>query len=425
MAQEAQYAAGLVRAADWRPDQPRVAGMRLGRSSYAGEEGVPQSCVLPCTLLPPNKETCGRRGWHGDARGDAQRTRSSQAHCRSGIGEFAVLPAAARPPRCGGLSPRHTSDPRLATSGGAGTHPCFAVIGSDVATSLDRACHDVACYSRAGQGACPGRNVWNKKKTKRVLHTTPQHRESLLTLLDHWEVDWSNFDVPMWTATTTVWDLEDYNGHIFFFSRAPFRRSSAVPVHEYNGLRAGSGRWQAACEQGAASACGEDLVEVGHHSRLAIVSTRRQLEQRRREGAHGSASCAPCQSGRPWATTSMHRASLTGTSMFMSATRALRATRAPPSRQTRATACSSGRARDAKTPDVAHAERWSPSGSRRPRQRQTRGARGSGSRRRRSKSTRRCSGGRATAADVGRAVRARPECGPACESSRARDAGLR
>ena len=75
------------------------------------------------------------------------------------------------------------------------------------------------------------------------------------------------------------------------------------------------------------------------------------------------------------------------------------------------------RIRGAKTPDVAHAEQWSPSGSRRPRQRQTRGVRGSGSRRRRSKSTRRCSGGRATAADVGRAVRARPEWGPACESS--------
>ena len=74
---------------------------------------------------------------------------------------------------------------------------------------------------------------------------------------------------------------------IFFFLHAPFRLSSAVPVHEYNGLRAGSGRWQAACEQGAASACGEDFVEVGHHSRLAIVSTRRQLKQRRREGAHG------------------------------------------------------------------------------------------------------------------------------------------
>ena len=129
------------------------------------------------------------------------------------------------------------------------------------------------------------------------------------------------------------------------------------------------------------------------------------------------ASCAPCQRGRPLATTSMQRASLTGTSMFMSASLTLRATRAPLSRQTRATACSSGRALDA---NVAQA---SPSGSRRPRQRQVRGAKGSGKRSRRRRSTRRCSGGRATAADVGSTVRARPEWGPACESSSARDAG--
>ena len=51
----------------------------------------------------------------------------------------------------------------------------------------------------------------------------------------------------------------------FSFPRAPFRLSYAVPVHEYNGRRAGSGRWQAACEQGAASPFGEDLVEVGRH----------------------------------------------------------------------------------------------------------------------------------------------------------------
>ena len=53
-----------------------------------------------------------------------------------------------------------------------------------------------------------------------------------------------------------------------------------------------------------------------------------------------SASCAPCQAGR-WRRpqcTIMHRASLTGTSTFMSAILTLRATRAPPSRQTRATA---------------------------------------------------------------------------------------
>ena len=116
------------------------------------------------------------------------------------------------------------------------------------------------------------------------------------------------------------------------------------------------------------------------------------------------------------ATTSMQRASLTGTSMFMSASLTLRATRALLSRQTRA----SGRARDANTPDVAQAERWSPSGSRRPRQRQVRGVRGSGRRSRRRRSTRRCSGGRVTAADVGRTVRARP-----CESSNAGDAALR
>ena len=70
--------------------------------------------------------------------------------------------------------------------------------------------------------------------------------------------------------------------HLFLF-----RLSTAVPVHEYNGLRAGSERRQAACEQGAASAFGEDLVEVGRHSRIANVSTRRQLQQQRREGAHG------------------------------------------------------------------------------------------------------------------------------------------
>ena len=35
---------------------------------------------------------------------------------------------------------------------GPAENPCFAVIGSDAATSFDRACHDVACYSRTGQG---------------------------------------------------------------------------------------------------------------------------------------------------------------------------------------------------------------------------------------------------------------------------------
>ena len=55
-----------------------------------------------------------------------------------------------------------------------------------------------------------------------------------------------------------------------------------------------------------------------------------------------SASCEPCQRGRPLATTSMRRSSETGTSRFMSASRTWRATLAPASRHTRATACSRG-----------------------------------------------------------------------------------
>ena len=51
------------------------------------------------------------------------------------------------------------------------------------------------------------------------------------------------------------------------------------------------------------------------------------------------------------------RASAIGTSTFMSARRTLRATLAPASRQTRATACSSGRARVGRTPEVAQAAR--------------------------------------------------------------------
>ena len=49
--------------------------------------------------------------------------------------------------------------------------------------------------------------------------------------------------------------------------------------------------------------------------------------------------------------------SATGTSRFMSANRTLRATRAPASRQTRATACSRGKARVDRTPEVAQAAR--------------------------------------------------------------------
>ena len=76
-----------------------------------------------------------------------------------------------------------------------------------------------------------------------------------------------------------------------------------------------------------------------------------------RKGRHDIGIEGPCQRGRPFATTSIRRASAIGTSTFMSARRTLRATLAPASRQTRATACSSGRARVGRTPEVAQAAR--------------------------------------------------------------------
>ena len=138
-----------------------------------------------------------------------------------------------------------------------------------------------------------------------------------------------------------------------------------------------------------------------------------------------SASWEPCQRGKPFATTSMRRSSETGTSRFMSARRTWRATLAPASRQTRATACSKGSARVASTPDVAQAVRWSPSGSSTPWQLHLRGASGRGSRKRRSRRTRNCALGMATSSRVGRTLRAREANCPACESSSARDAGVR
>ena len=75
-----------------------------------------------------------------------------------------------------------------------------------------------------------------------------------------------------------------------------------------------------------------------------------------------TASWAPCHSGKPLQTISIRRASATGTGRFISASRILRATRAPGSWQTRATARSSGRAQEAKAPELAQASRWTPSG---------------------------------------------------------------
>ena len=134
------------------------------------------------------------------------------------------------------------------------------------------------------------------------------------------------------------------------------------------------------------------------------------------------ASCAPCQSSRPLQTTSMCRALWTGTSMLVAESTTLRLTRAPASWQTRAMARSRGRAREASTPDVEQAARCLHT-------HQVRRGRGScagreegvgagaagarhASAKRERQHLRRC-----------RTVSARADCGPACESSRARDAG--
>ena len=116
-----------------------------------------------------------------------------------------------------------------------------------------------------------------------------------------------------------------------------------------------------------------------------------------------TASCAPCQSGRPLQTTSMRRASWTGTSMFMAASATLRPIRAPASWQTQVMARSRRKAREASTPDVEHAARWSPDASSAPRQEQLRGR----MRRRRRSRTRKCESGMATSSDVGSTVKAR------------------
>ena len=113
---------------------------------------------------------------------------------------------------------------------------------------------------------------------------------------------------------------------------------------------------------------------------------------------------------------------MTATSMFMSARRTLRATRAPAFWQTRATARSKGSVREASTPELAHAARWSPSGSRHPRQAHARGATGRGSRNQRRRTIRNCGEGRVSSDEVGKTVSARAACGPACDSSSARDA---
>ena len=90
----------------------------------------------------------------------------------------------------------------------------------------------------------------------------------------------------------------------------------------------------------------------------------------------------PCQSGSPWAMTSMVRSSARWIAgMLRLASRVCIVTRSPASRHTRAVACSNGTAQPRRTPARAQAERWSPYGSSRMRRhRQDRSVKGSGSR---------------------------------------------
>ena len=96
-----------------------------------------------------------------------------------------------------------------------------------------------------------------------------------------------------------------------------------------------------------------------------------------------TASCAPCQRGRPCARISMARPSAGGGSRFMWARGTCMCTRAPASRRMRAKVLSIGTARVRKAPLVAHAARWSPNASKGRPQRQRAGANPNGRRSRR------------------------------------------
>ena len=82
-----------------------------------------------------------------------------------------------------------------------------------------------------------------------------------------------------------------------------------------------------------------------------------------------------------------------------------------------------GKARDARTPDVAQAARWSPNTSSAQRQKQWLGPSGSGRRSRRRTRMRKSELGTAKSSRVGRTVNTRAAWDPACDSSSARNAG--
>ena len=127
-------------------------------------------------------------------------------------------------------------------------------------------------------------------------------------------------------------------------------------------------------------------------------ASRRHLAGAARRGAGltsvvSTAICAPCHRGQPLATTSILRPFVGGTSRFRSWRATLVATRAPASGKMRADARCKGKARCARTPHWAQAERWWPSASKAPPHRQRRGVSGGASRSLRSRRTRNSSFG--------------------------------
>ena len=97
----------------------------------------------------------------------------------------------------------------------------------------------------------------------------------------------------------------------------------------------------------------------------------------------------PPQRGKPFAMTSIRRLSMRWTvGMLRSESRVCVVTLAPASLQTRAAARSKGVPLLRSAPDLGHAARWSPRGSKARRHRQARAVRGRGRRSLRSKRTR-------------------------------------
>ena len=133
-----------------------------------------------------------------------------------------------------------------------------------------------------------------------------------------------------------------------------------------------------------------------------------------------TAGWAPPHSGRPLATTSNRRSSRRSTGRLRSARRVLEVPW-----QTRAAARSRAHPWLRRTPDVEHAARWSPRGSKRRWHRHVFSVTGSGRRRRRSKTVRNKCEGAVSSGIVGRAARILLANGLCRDSSRATAAGSR